>query len=292
MAPDAEVTEIRVDALFGEIATALRSVPGARALYAFGSIPNGTYDEFSDLDLTLVTDDFETSLAQRHHVLGRARRVLLDWCIERTESSWAGTIMLSGVSPYQKVDIGIVTMEREQEWSSRPDCVKIWDQASGLGSTAAGGTKGPPACEPTVGSFEHFVVGHLLGVTRYLKARKRGNTFTSWRFAHALAEAVLATVYTSSTGSPLLERKLTTAEYVDLDRRLPTDRTATYFEHLCYADENGIDESVRFFVSELLSGLTSTQDTGTALDVVVTSLESFVTTELNSNERTGSGRPH
>ncbi|MDQ3656883.1 MAG: hypothetical protein M3457_17650 [Chloroflexota bacterium] len=271
----------RVDALFGEIAIALRSVPGARALYAFGSIPNGTYDEFSDLDLTLVTEDFETSLAQRHQYLGRVRPVLLDWCIERTESSWAGTILLSGTSPYQKVDIGIVTMERELEWSHRPGCTRIWEQASGPGSIAGDGMPSQPGYEPAVGSFEHFIVGHLLGVTRYLKARRRGNTFTSWRFAHALAEAVLATVYTSSIDSPLLEGKLTTAEYVDLDRRLPGDRAAMYFEHLCYAGENGMDESVRFFVGELISGLTSTQDTGTALDLVVTTLDSFVTTELN-----------
>lgn len=279
----------RVDFLFGDIAAALRSVPGARALYAFGSIPNGTYDDFSDLDLTLVTDDFETSLVQRHGSLGRVRPVLLDWCIERTESSWAGTMLLSATSPYQKVDIGIVTMEHGFEWSRRPDCTRVWEQARRSGSIADDGTPVQPAYEPAAGSFEHFVLGHLLGVTRYLKARKRGNTLTSWRFAHALAEAVLAVAYMSSTGSPLLERKLTTAEYVDLDRRLAGDRVAMYFEHLCFADENGMDESVRFFVSELVSRLTSAQETSTALDIVVTTLASFITTELDCMRRNAPG---
>ncbi len=271
-----------VDALFDEIAISLRAVPGARTLYAFGSIPNGPSDPYSDLDLMLVTDVFETSLAQRHQVLGSVRSVLLDWCIERTESSWAGTILLSGVSPYQKLDLGIVSMEREREWSSRPDCVKIWDQASGPGVTAtAGGTARPPVCEPAVGTSAHFVVGHLLGVTRYLKARKRGNAITSWRFAHALAEAVLAMVYSSRIDSPLLTRKLTTSEYVDLDRLLLADHAAMYFKHLCHADAYSMDESVRFFADELLSGLTLARRTDAALDHVVTTLESFITTELN-----------
>lgn len=272
----------RVDVLFSDITTALHSVPGARALYAFGSIPNGTYDEFSDLDLTLVTEDFDTSLAQRHQGLGRVRPVLLDWCIELTESSWAGTILLSGVSPYQKVDIGIVTMERESERSCRPDSIKIWEQASGSGSIAGDGMPIQPSYEPAVGSVEHFIIGHLLGVTRYVKARRRGNTFTSWRFAYALAEAVLATVYTSSIGVPSLARKLTTPEYVDLDRRLPADRAAICFDRLCYANENGMDESVRIFVRELLSRLTSAQDTSTVLEIVAKTLETFITTELDS----------
>lgn len=279
----------RIDVLFGDIATALHSVPGARALYAFGSIPNGTYDEFSDLDLTLVTEDFDSSLAQRHQCLGRLRPVLLDWCIEVTESSWAGTILLSGTSPYQKVDIGIVKIERELDWSCRPDCLKIWNQPSGSGLIPDGGTPSRPAYEPAVGSVEHFLVGHMLGVTRYLKARKRGRTFTSWRFAQALAEAVLATVYTSSIGVPLLARKLTTSEYADLDRHLPGDRAAMYFEHLCHADEYRMDESVRFFVSQLLSHLASAQDTSTGLDIVVKTLESFVTIELGSLRRKISG---
>lgn len=270
-----------VDVLAGEIATALRSVPGARALYAFGSIANGTHDEFSDLDLTLVTDDIDASLAQRHQALGHVRPVLLDWCIERTVSSWAGTILLSGVSPYQKVDLGIVTMEREREWSSRPDCVRLWGQASDPVPIAEGETPGPPVCEPAVGSSAHFVVGHLLGVTRYLKARRRDQPFTSWRFAHALAEAALAAVYTSRIESPLLQRKLTTSEYVDLDRLLPADQSAMYFKHLCHADEHGMDASIRFFVSELLSCLASGQEMDTALDDVVKTLESFITTEVD-----------
>ena len=277
-----------VEVLFSDITTALRSVPGARALYAFGSIPKGTHDEFSDLDVTLVTDDFDRSLARRHQVLGRARRVLLDWRIERTESSWAGTLLLEGTSPYQKVDIGIVSMEREPEWSGRPDCEKIWDQASGPASITIDGTLSQPPYEPAMGSSEHFVVGHLLGVTRYVKARKRGQTLTSWRFAQALAEAALAAVYSSSTGFPLLERKPTTAEYIDLDRRLPMNRAMTVFKHLCYADEHGMDESVRFFVNELLSGLTPAQDRDTTVNIVVTTLESFIISELSRNQRASS----
>lgn len=275
----------RLDLLFGDIATALRSVPGARVLYAFGSIPNGTYDEYSDLDLTLVTEDFETSLAQRHKGLGRVRPVLLDWRIELTASRWAGTMLLAGTSPYRKVDLGIVKAEHKPEWSCRPDCTRIWDQASGKGSIASDSTPGQPAYEPSSGSFEHFVVGHMLGVTRYLKARRRGSNLTSWRFAQALAEAVLATVYTSSIDSGWPERKLTTSEYILLDRRLPSDDAAMYFKRLCHANKHDMDESVRFFVGELLARLTSVQDANTVPDTVVSTLESFVTTELHCLRR-------
>lgn len=267
--------------LFDEIATALRFVPGARALHAFGSIPNGTSDAYSDLDFTLVTQDFEASVAQRHQSLAHLRPVLLDWCIERTESSWAGTMLLSGTSPYQKVDIGIVTMEHEREWSGWPDCRKIWDQASGTGSIGNDSRQGQAAYEPPAGSFEHFVIGHLLGVTRYLKARRRGNTFTSWRFAQALAEALLAMAYTSSTDSQWLDRRLTTREYILLDRHVPGDLAAIYFRRLCHADEQDMDESVRFFVGELLARLASEQDTNTVPATVVGTLESFITAELD-----------
>ncbi len=284
-----ETTLSRVEDLSRDVATALRSLPGARALYAFGSIPNGTYDEFSDLDLTLVSDDLETSWARLRQCLGRVGPVMLDWRIERTESNWAGTLLLAGTSPFQKVDIGIVSVEREPEWSCRPDRARLWEQARGPGSIVVDESPDRPAYEPAAGSFEHFVFGHLLGAPRYVKARKRGQTLTSWRFAQALAEAALAAAYMSATGAPALARKLTTAEYVELDRRLPGDLTARYVEHLCLADELGMGASVRFFVGELLSGIASTQEADPALVAVTVTLDAFITTALDSLREEKSG---
>lgn len=54
-----------------------------------------------------------------------------------------------------------------------------------------------------------------------------------------------------------------------------------YFEHLCHAEENGMDASVRFFVSELISRLAWARGASPALDTVLNTLESFITTELD-----------
>ncbi len=70
------------------------------------------------------------------------------------------------------------------------------------------------------GSSTHLLIGHLIGATRYLKARRREQPITSWRFAVATANATAALLYDrvhpGSQGNRL-GQPLSTREYLELD---------------------------------------------------------------------------
>jgi hypothetical protein len=98
-----------VEALRDRLCTALRDLPGATALYAFGSLAEGRGDRYSDIDLRVVTDDLEASLAARHAILGRVAPVVLEWTVPGPGDDWAATFLFEGVAPFQKLDLGFVS---------------------------------------------------------------------------------------------------------------------------------------------------------------------------------------
>jgi len=247
---------------------------GATALYAFGSLAEGKEDAFSDVDLIVVSNDLEASLAARHGVLSRVAPLSLEWEIAPSRDAWAATYLFAGISLYHKLDLGFVAS------GDVVDGVQMWRHHSSHSAQSEGRSMGVPYA-PAPGTVEHVVTGHLLGVTRYVKARRRGNDLLCWRFASALLDATLALLYAKSCQKSILDRRLTTTEYLELDARLDPAVRSRMLSRMQLAPAAAMDRSVRLLVTDMLQ---TSADLGASIpDSLTAQLMAFFDAELDPN---------
>ena len=227
------------------ISEALRHVPGATELHVFGSLADTSGDAYSDIDLTLGSSDPEITIAACHAALNRVAPIVLEWMIDPSPDAWAATYLFAGTSPFQKVDLGIRSSRESVDgrllW--RQDVESSMEQADAAPSTLFA---------PPYGTIEHFVVGQILGATRYVKARRRGNDILCWRFASALMDATLALLYAETCRKTILDRRLTSSEYLELDARLDPARRSRMLSRMQLASADAMDRSVRLLLADML----------------------------------------
>src|SRR5512135_1602961 len=93
------------DSLLSRVSDALRSLPGAEALYLFGSAADPQrQDDYSDLDLQVITADFARSRPAWPWILAKAGEIDLAYPISESPHESAFCIAFAGQSPYHKVD--------------------------------------------------------------------------------------------------------------------------------------------------------------------------------------------
>ncbi|MGN6031552.1 MAG: hypothetical protein ACTHQE_07780 [Thermomicrobiales bacterium] len=206
-------------ALQTALATAIRDMPGAVELRAFGSLTRTGYDRYSDVDLEVLTTDFAASTAARQAVIGRVAPVWVEWRIHPSRSAWAATVLFDGLSPFHHLDLGITPVATSHSIEALDARTVLWTQPP---APAHPGEHPTMTYAPDAGTSEHTMLEHLLSALRYVKARKRGQIFTAYRFASALATASFAMLEASRTNDLSdLRRKTSTTSFVALDRQLP-----------------------------------------------------------------------
>ena len=212
-------------ALQHALADALRDLPGAVELRAFGSLTGDDHDAHSDVDLEILTADVEASVAARRAIIERVAPVWLEWRIFPSHSAWAATILFENLSPCHHLDLGITPIGAAQAIDPLDARTVLWTQ---MPPSALPGTTHTSPFAPEVGSPAHVMLEHLLSATRYVKARKRGQLLTAYRFASALAAATFAMLDAARTGDlDRLRQKPSTMAFLSLDAHLPeSDRLA------------------------------------------------------------------
>ena len=207
----------------------LQRSPGAVGVELFGSLANGGGDGFSDIDLHVLTRDPAASIAARRQVLSGVGPVLLEWRICPAVESFAAVILFRDESCYHKVDLGFQPL----------GC----DDDSDLTAAAEEQSEADPY-SPLVGTSGHLLMDQLLGATRYVKARKRGQHLTCWRFAAAAAEQVMRLAYESLRGWQDLGHRLSTTEYLWLDEALGENAALDLLRHLRFDSPQTMDASM------------------------------------------------
>src|SRR5262245_56207066 len=155
--------------IFLRVISALRAVPGSTECIVFGSWATGRADEHSDLDLTLLTQNVGAA-AEAVIAIANAEVALdLVWTI-RTGSAPAWVLVTRAGSVAHRVDIGIVADAGQQQL---PSSHCAWKQLAAPRNELSLPTT--RALRPLVGSDAHSLWGQLIGATRYVKARYRGN---------------------------------------------------------------------------------------------------------------------
>jgi hypothetical protein len=140
-------------------------------------------------------------------------------------------------SYYHKLDLGLVGTSAEHRIVPSERMVLLCDQRQDPGQVAAESA----AYAPQHGSIGHFLLGQYIGCTRYLKARRRGQVMTCYRFAAAAVDWHLALTYARLTGNHHFRSKLSTENYLELDRIMSVDHRAALMSDLDFSDVSAMD---------------------------------------------------
>jgi hypothetical protein len=140
----------------------------------------------------------------------------------------------------------------------------------------------PYAPEP--GTPAHFLIGQLIGAIRYVKARKRHQPLTSWRFASAQAHTVIRLFFERSRGWCETAPRLSTSQHIQSDASLTKEDREAVLSTLDFSTPERMDDN---FVTLLRHTLSLGREKPSALsdtipDGPVCRLGSFVETELGA----------
>lgn len=170
-------------------------------------------------------------------VLERIGSVEFSWKINLYPDEWNHTILFHDQSYYHKLDLGLIDASVEHRIIPSEQTVLVCDQPRIFYQVP----EKSAAFVPQYDSIGHFLLGQLIGCTRYLKTRRRGQVMTCYRFAAALIEWHLSLVYARLTGNHQFRTKLSTIEYLDLDRLMPIGHRNALVSNLNFSDESAMD---------------------------------------------------
>lgn len=215
-----------LDTLQEKISDTMRRLPGAASFFLFGSAAHQqTRDTYSDLDVQVVSDDFEVSKPYFLSFLEKIGPVEAAYLLETGENELAYSVAYANESPFHKVDIGVSSQTRSLDRPTFFDTldrkVLLWKQQPVFSADRAEHT----VYVPVPGSPAYFLVGELFSAVRYVKSRKRRRHLLCWRFLSAKVNALLNVLWWAKRGGDIPKR-LNTVEISNLDHLLEeTDRS-------------------------------------------------------------------
>jgi len=271
----------RLDNLLSRLCEVLKDLPGVSGIYLLGSLAEGKSDAYSDIDIEVSTTNFPASLAARHSVLQRIGPIEIEWPIAHSTDEWVSTIVFKKESYYHKIDMGLANTSKINDVSDklRGKVIVIWKGNSTFTSSSTTSTY-VHVTEP--GTPGHFLVGQLLGAIRYVKARKRGQNLTCWRFASAAVDCLASLLYEQSRGWIELGRKLNTWEYVELDSILNTVEREMLLKALDFSTPMAMDRNLCWILDQMVTLIAiKARATGAIIpDALIQKLLSFIKTDL------------
>ncbi len=214
------MTSAKIDSLLSRVSSNLRDLPGAEALYLFGSAADPlSKDPYSDLDLQVISADFDLSRTAWPWILANAGEMNLVYPISQKAQESVYWVTFTGESLYHKVDIGLSDSRQDHGLIYRvARKLLLWNQPP---PNKPAVFPSPTALIPEPGTPLHFLIGEMLSSVRYLKARKRGQHLACWRFLSAKFNALLRCYLWEPGDSQFPSASLNTWDFTALDRQLP-----------------------------------------------------------------------
>jgi hypothetical protein len=244
-----------LDALQSRVSAALRDLPGATDLYLFGSRAAGTGDGYSDIDLEVLTADVPAARKVWPRLLDCVAPVEVAFPLLGTLVGMAAdaayTVLFRGESGYHTVDVGLRhATERESFAAAMPGAVRLWRQEPGI-------IRPDPARGevyiPAPGSAGHLLFDELISGVRYVKARKRGQPLTCWRYMRGRPQRWIQLVSDELNGWPEPGQSLTTPGIKALDARLSRAQLADFERHLDWSAPDKMDGCFRWFTEQTVA---------------------------------------
>ncbi len=240
----------RLDDLLQRLIARLPSLPGFRTLSLFGSLAEGRADGYSDIDLIVTTDDLEAAREQCLQMLEAIGPVEFCWVLPLRPDEWNPMLAFAGEGYYHRLELGLVATTAAKRTIPEEQTTLLTTEPVPRPRTVPHGSQ---AYDPPEGSVGHFLLGALLGGgIKYVKARKRGQPLTCYRYAVAAADQCLGAWYTELTGEPALGRRLSTDEYKALDTLAGRERSSAALTVLDFSTAEAMDRAVRAILAQLV----------------------------------------
>ena len=137
------------------------------------------------------------------------------------------------------------------------------------------------AWRPAWDSPGHFLLGELLGSVRYVKARKRRQHLTCWRFLSAKFNALLRCYRWEQGGPQFPPGTMTTWDFAALDRQLSEEERLGLLSGLKTASPSEMDRSLAEITRQIAAQIDPDYKTkNTRQAVLVREMLSFIESEL------------
>ncbi|MBE0697025.1 MAG: hypothetical protein IH586_08880 [Anaerolineaceae bacterium] len=229
-----------IDDLLSRVSDAVWNLPGAVELYLFGSAADPIHrDEYSDLDLQIVAEPYSLSRQFWPFFLTQVGEIELAYPISEQPFESAFCIEFTGESLYHKVDIGICERQNPSSFFHKIENKKLlWQKTTCTDLTPISSCE---AFVPQPGTAAHFLVGELISAVRYVKARKRSQHLTCWRFLSAKFNALLRCHQWEGNLNYFPSGALNTWDYASLDRLLPESERQCLLESIDTHSPKGMD---------------------------------------------------
>lgn len=232
--------------LHTHLSAAMKSVPGARQLIAFGSNRNGVPDEFSDMDLQLLVDDCETALPAFLSVLGEEIAPEIEWTFSDDPNHYWLMALPDAARPWMKVDLGLDPYLDGQPddlgWTGEVE----WTQPAPVNSITA--VSEPTWPRPARGTLEHFVLWHLIDLGQLAKYHHRHQPLGTLKYIAQLNQAlVVAEAFRQGQ-----EVDLSTTPFVDLD---VSSTTVKDMDQTAFAELGDVNVPLVDHILRLAAGL-------------------------------------
>ena len=175
--------------LHTRLSAALKDVPGARQLVAFGSNRNGVPDAFSDLDLQLLVNDCPTALPVVLSIVGEVISPEIEWTFSNDPNHYWLMAIPDASRPWMKVDLGLDPYNdgrpEDLGWTGEAE----WTQPAPTDPAPA--RLAPDWPRPALGTVENFVVWQLIDLGMLAKCHHRGQPLNVLNHVAQLAQAVV-----------------------------------------------------------------------------------------------------
>ncbi|MEM9777439.1 MAG: hypothetical protein AAF902_22870 [Chloroflexota bacterium] len=156
--------------------------PEITAIHSFGSVNTSSFDQYSDLDLTLVSSDLRRTSKNIKTHLNKILEVSCCFVLYEHDDEAAYSFFFDGLTVFQKLDLGIVS-------SNQPELF----QGSKCLYTAAE----PQLCKNShIIKFnqpqrEHEVLDVFIGASRFIKYTRRNQPWGAYKFFNSFRELFL-----------------------------------------------------------------------------------------------------
>jgi predicted nucleotidyltransferase len=181
--------------------------PEVQKVYLFGSMEQNKHDDYSDIDLHIVSHDFDTTMKDLASIMNTIGEPFVWYPFHSQPGNTGYAVLFRDYPLYNRLDItildpitppvmaqGTCVYSNPKEYSHHPS------------------TYQPPQMEEKL----RLLYGYGVGAVRYTKYRKRGRPFSAYKFYQAQCEYYFLKQYEKETREA--KTKMDLSVYMGLDQ--------------------------------------------------------------------------
>ncbi|GCE23476.1 nucleotidyltransferase domain-containing protein [Dictyobacter kobayashii] len=256
-----------VHKLFTDTVNAFSQRLEVQEILAFGSFCHGNYDQYSDVDLHVVSADVQQTIEELQQILVPVGDILLQYPLRIESGEAAYTLLFKNYPLYQKLDVTILS----------PVATVPFDGYHSVYQTSLPLLYNPTDfLAPRLEEPARTLYNYYLGALRYAKYRQRGKHFSAYKFYRSQVDRYLLQIHQQVTGKA--EPKLGILEYQALDKEPAATDWSRYLYPYSAANMNSLyAELLQRMLDDALPALP------TSHRAAIQTIHAFIQQELRIN---------